>query len=279
MILPTVSWSLFPSGQFAELAYSTVPLDWVFKHLDTLVQPDYPLESYDALFGSELLSEFFGSTAKLRAFVAWRSEKKQLVVAVSGTSNVQQAFHDLRGLKHSLRSGKGSAHSGFWDVYKGIKAPALDAVQKAVSTHDVAEIVITGHSLGGAVSYYLTMLLMEDPAIDGVKIKLVVFGAPRPGDQKLAASWQNMITKYQEEHGPDSFQEYSVKAYNDGVPTLPPKAWGYCHFTRHPFYFANGQLYRIPETEYEYALFKVPDVESPEWILGVSLLITPRIFR
>lgn len=250
-------------GQFAELAYSTVTLQFVFENLATLTQVDLPLEGYDALVGSELVSDFFGTTAKLHVFVAWRSQTKQLILAISGTTTLQQALHDLRGLKHTLSSGKGAVHSGFWDIYKGIRSQALEGIQNGLKAHDVAEIVVTGHSLGAAISYFLMMDLMEGTFAPGMKLKIVVFGSPRPGDQKLSRSWQEMVQKYRAEHGDSSLEEYSIKAYNDGVPTLPPLSLGYRHFTRNPLYFVNGRLYRIPETECEYAFFKVPESDEP----------------
>lgn len=250
------------SGQFAELAYSTVPLAFVFEHLPSLTQVDFPLEEYDALVGSELVSDFFGTKANLHGFVAWRQQTKQLIVAISGTATFEQSLHDLRGFKHTLSSGKGAAHSGFWDLYKGMKSQALESVQNALEEHDVSEIVVTGHSLGGAISYFLMMHLMEDSLIAGKRLKLAVFGSPRPGDQKLASSWQEMVQRYRTQHGEHSFEEHSIKAYNDGVTALPPLFLGYRHFTRNPLYFVNSRLFRVPETECEYSLFQVPENDA-----------------
>lgn len=206
-------------GQFAELAYSTVPVGFVFENLPRLVQPDFPLEGYEALQGSILVSEFFGDIARVHVYVAYRPQPKQLIIAISGTATFQQALQDLKAVKHNLSSGYGAAHSGFCEIYKGIKSRTLDGMQKGLGEHDVEEVVITGHSMGGAVAYFLMLDLLAGhitPAYT-TKLKLVVFGSPRPGDTKLAKSWQELLKSYRNKNGEDSVTEYSVKGYNDGL--------------------------------------------------------------
>lgn len=59
-------------------------------------------------------------------------------------------------------------------------------------------------------------------------------------------------------------REYNIKAYNDGVSSLPPLTAGFRHPTRHPgiIYCVRGKMYRIPdgiEADAEAAYFKVHD--------------------
>jgi hypothetical protein len=149
-------------------------------------------------------------------------------------------------------------------------------MKKGFDAYDIHELVITGHSMGGAISYLLMLdLLSENVALPpGLHLKLAVFGSPRPGNEKFASYWQELLKGYRAKNGEDSIKEYSVKAYNDGesrpsteymsiytvnagVPSLPPLSVGYRHCTRHPLYFVHGRLYHVPESEHEYALFNV----------------------
>ncbi|KAE9392584.1 alpha/beta-hydrolase [Gymnopus androsaceus JB14] len=246
-------------GQFTELAYTNaVPVDFLFKNLTILMKPDFPLESYDALHGSVLVSEFFGKVAHLHGYVAYRCEKKQLIVAVSGTSTAVQAIQDLRTLWHRHKSGKGLVHSGFWKLYKGIRPFIYEGIRKGLK-EDVGELVITGHSMGGAVSYLLLLdlLVSNDIIPANLPIKLVVFGAPRPGDTKLSKFYQELVAEYRKKNGNAAFSEYFVKAYNDGVPALPPLLLGYRHFTQTPLYYDHSRLYHVPSSDSEYTLFRV----------------------
>ena len=109
-------------GQFAEIVYSAVPVEVIYSMLDKLVQPLFPLEGYSAVANSKLVSAFRGKVANLPGYVAYRPATKQLILAFSGTSSLMHALHDLRTLTHRHKSGRGAVHSGFWGLYKGIKA-------------------------------------------------------------------------------------------------------------------------------------------------------------
>lgn len=191
----------------------------MFENLHLLTQVDFPLEGYDALLGATLVADFFGTVAHLHVFLAYRPQTKQLIVSISGTATLPQALQDLKAMKHTLSSGRGAVHAGFWGVYKGIKSQTLEGIQKGLRDHAVDELVITGHSMGGAVSIFLTLDLLagEIPLPQGLNIKLVAYGTPRPGDQKLSKSWQAQVQAYRNKNGESSFKEFSIKAYNDGL--------------------------------------------------------------
>ena len=207
------------AGQFAEVAYSAVPMEILIKYFTPLRQPGYPLETYDALHDTVLVDSFHGTSAGLPIFIAYRSPLGQLVVAVSGTSSVKQALQDLRVLRCPHPSGRGTVHTGFWTLYQDIKTQAITGIQKGVADYPVREIVLTGHSLGGSIAYLLCLDLLADHQIwlkNHINIKVVSFGPPRTGDAALVEYFQELSTSYQKAHGQDAFKEYSVKGYNDG---------------------------------------------------------------
>ncbi|KAG9221889.1 hypothetical protein CCMSSC00406_0005714 [Pleurotus cornucopiae] len=264
---PELHVELSELGQFAEIVYSAVPVEVIFSMLDRLVQPLFPLEGYSAVANSKLLSAFKGKVANLPGYVAYRPETKQLILAFSGTSSFMHALHDLRTLTHRHKSGRGAVHSGFWGLYKGIKASAIEAVRKALESEDVDEIVVTGHSMGGAVSCLLMLdILRDDTVFDRptVPLKLVTFGPPRCGDSKMGEYWRELTALRHSKYGENSFKEYLVKGYNDGVPSLPPYSIGYRHFTPNPLYFLWGHLYHIPPSESEHTLFDLQQEDAAE---------------
>ncbi|KIK56415.1 hypothetical protein GYMLUDRAFT_247918 [Collybiopsis luxurians FD-317 M1] len=120
----------------------------------------------------------------------------------------------------------GLAHSGFWQLYKGTRPFILDGLRKGIEQYRsdgaIEELIVTGHSMGGAVSYLLLLdqlLVPNDILPANLRIKLVAFGAPRPGDAHLADYYRELVDEYRKKNGGDSaFSEYLVKAYNDGVP-------------------------------------------------------------
>ena len=187
-------------------------------------QPGYPLDTYDALDDAVLVDSFHGPFTDIVVFIAYRPLLGQLVVAVSGTSSIKQALQDLRIFRRSHPSGRGTVHTGFWTIYKDIKAQAITAIQKGVADYLVREIVLTGHSMGGSIVYLLCLDLFADHQKWlkdlNINIKVVAFGPPRTGDAALVDHFQELSLSYQKIQGQDAFKEYSVKGYNDGRPLI-----------------------------------------------------------
>ncbi|KAJ7223674.1 alpha/beta-hydrolase [Mycena haematopus] len=236
-------------GQFTEITYSTLPTQFIFDNLTTLMEPGFPLEGYHSVRDAKLVSAFAGKTADLPGYLVYRPHTKQLILAFSGSKTLLHAFYDLRALQHRHPSRRGKVHSGFWKLYMGTKPFALEAIRKGLAGHDVAELVITGHSMGAVVSQlFLIDILRDDTlvSIGSIPLKLVVFGAPRSGNEELVKYWCELLDNHRVKYGEASVSEYSVKAYNDGVPSLPPLAFGYRHYARSPLYFEHGRLYQVP---------------------------------
>ena len=138
--------------------------------------------------------------------------------------------------------------------------------------------------MGGALSNYLVVgLLTSDGMLPaGTRVKIVTFGSPRVGDAAFASFWKKLAEEYRSSHGRDSFQEYSLRAYNDGrsdrisarrlncnrspfllgVPMLPPMTIGYAHHTANALFLRDDRLFRIPESEKEYGSYDIPAVED-----------------
>ncbi|EGO00311.1 hypothetical protein SERLA73DRAFT_180832 [Serpula lacrymans var. lacrymans S7.3] len=256
---PDLHLELATLGQFSELVYCPFPLEFAFNNLALLLSPGFPLEGYDALNTSDFVRSFHGSVANLSGFIVRRQKTEQLVVAISGTSSIWQAAYTIRAhqVAHSVGSGC-KVHSGFWSLYLGIRSQVFDAIRESLEGHIIGELVITGHSMGGAMSYLLAFDILNSDEIQitrGLKLKIVTFGAPRCGNEALVQCWRSLVDGCRTEYGRGSVQEYCVKGYNDGVPSLPPLKLGYRHFSQNPLYYVHGRLYHIPESESECALF------------------------
>ena len=137
--------------------------------------------------------------------------------------------------------------------------------------------------MGAALSYYLAVELLTNDEIvpPGTRIKIVAFGSPRVGDQAFSSFWKKLVEEYRSSHGQDSFQEYSVRAYNDGelyyvairqhecnlpflvgVPMLPLVKIGYVHHTTNPLFLRNDRLFIIPDSEKDYGSFGIPPTDD-----------------
>jgi len=257
-------------GQFAELAHGSLSPDFIWNNMDALMQTDFPLQGYDALSGSKLLSVFHGTVSGLQGYIAYRPApgaeqpgSGQLIVAFSGTSSIYQALRnlDLRPVSHPVKGG-GYVHSGFWKMYDGIRLQAIDELVHAqVLEPNIGEIVFTGHSMGGAMSYLFALDVLGRnsaetlPQERPITLTLALFGSPRVGNQALVEHWRTVVAGRSRSGSP--VNEYSVKGYNDGVPTLPLHSLGYRHLALKPLYLAHGRLFHVPDTQPEHSFFPV----------------------
>ena len=215
-----LSFELTEIGQFAEVAPNSLYTQFIFDNLDWLLDVDSPFEGYTALRESILVGAARGRVAKLNAFVAYRPIRKQLIASFSGTSSFAQSVQDIRTLKIRHPHGHGCAvHTGFWKMYEGVREELIAIVKAGLNDHEVDELVITGHSMGGALSHLfaIDLLTPERPEFPKeLRIKIAVFGAPRCGNAALVELWLGLAREYREKHGMDSIEELSVKAYRDG---------------------------------------------------------------
>jgi hypothetical protein len=134
-------------GQFAELAYTPVPLPYIFDNIDTLAREHFPLEGYDALAASQLVHLTRGKVADVQSFSAYRPSTRQLITAFSGTTNIAQCLYDLRLSHHRWHNGqvrRGQVHSGFWKMFKGLRMSIMRSLEAACKQYDIEELVLTG---------------------------------------------------------------------------------------------------------------------------------------
>ncbi|KAG8857675.1 hypothetical protein FRB96_005693 [Tulasnella sp. 330] len=255
-------------GQFTEIAHGSMRPADIWKVLPRLLMPGFPLQGYTYLEGSELVEVFLGTVALVQGYVAYRPQNKQLIISFSGTSSSSQVIADLKGWHVAYPTAdadsKGSqVHAGFWQLYSGVRTLALDALKKGLETREVSEVIITGHSMGGVLSYLFTLDMLDTTVattlsfVPGTPLTIVVLGSPRAGNKALVACWRKRLSLYRNTHGQDRLKEWSVRAYQDGVPALPNAFMGYRHFAEAPLYLYHGRLYHIPQSEIESTIFTV----------------------
>lgn len=106
-------------------------------------------------------------------------------------------------------------HEGFSNAYMSVR----DTIHEFMKTNPVSKVVLTGHSLGGALATIGAVDVQynfdRDPRI---KIEVFTFGAPRVGNGGFRDSFNRRV--------PDSYRFiYGM----DIVPALPRPWQGYSH--------------------------------------------------
>ncbi|KAH8828521.1 alpha/beta-hydrolase [Flagelloscypha sp. PMI_526] len=146
--------------------------------------------------------------------VAHDRSDNSIVVAHEGTTSddatsilndLQFGLVDLNTAKFPQFVDSGAeVHSGFQDAFY---------VQDALVSKNSTKVLITGHSLGGAIALMDAMMFKQilDPSID---IKTITFGTPRGGNQE----WADLVDKNLGDN------QMFMTNRNDIVPQLPPAA-------------------------------------------------------
>lgn len=152
-----------------------------------------------------------------------------IVIAFRGTSSLRDWLTDMEFPLRPVAGGR--VHEGFLSAINSVmvKLTAELSGSEVFKYQPVLPIVVTGHSLGGALAVLCAWYLQDRGyAIDSV----YTFGQPRVGDKAFAATYQAVL-------GAKTFR---VVNQNDIVPRVPGVLMGYRHHGIHAFIDANGYL-------------------------------------
>ncbi|KAJ6468611.1 Alpha/Beta hydrolase protein [Mycena vitilis] len=189
--------------------------------------------------GNTLVESF--STGDAHGFIARDDTRKEIVVSFRGSFDLVDVATDLDvfltpfvslGLHKSF-----NVHSGFLAAYNSVAEVVLPTVKAQLAKFPKYNIVITGHSLGGALASLCASSLK--PMLPGVSMKLYTFGQPRTGDAQFAAFVESTI-------GVNNIFR-AVHTF-DGVPTMVPRILGYEHHATEYWQFKDPGLFTSPPT-------------------------------
>jgi hypothetical protein len=108
-----------------------------------------------------------------------------LFIIFKGTSTLEDVITDLQFFqKDDSYNIPGEIHSGFYDVLKDRFQEFIDIITRAI--HENKSIIISGHSLGGALATVLFSYIQANYYHFIENIKLYTFGCPRVGDKPFA---------------------------------------------------------------------------------------------
>lgn len=208
---------------FAESA-PPVAADIVYQRLSAAAyQPEAVVRHQVKELGYEFIKHVRDRFTGADAIVA--SNDRNVVVAFRGTEkDYADMVTDLKFKKHDMMVAAGGrmvpVHRGFLEQWNSIKADLHAVVSIASDKNGLKNVIVTGHSLGGALAVLATL---EWPWLEGC----ITFGAPRVGDDKIRCA----VRKSEILH-----RRYVFGA--DIVPAIPMLALGYRHDCR-PIYLTR----------------------------------------
>uniref|UniRef100_A0A0D6QWV1 Fungal lipase-type domain-containing protein n=1 Tax=Araucaria cunninghamii TaxID=56994 RepID=A0A0D6QWV1_ARACU len=175
----------------------------------------------------------------LQAFVGIAEDLNSIVIAFRGTqeNSLQNWVEDLfcKKLDLSYPDMPGAmVHHGFYSAYHNtsLRPRIVEAVQVAQQKRDGFTIMVTGHSMGGAMAAFCALDLAVNFGVDDIEV--MTFGQPRVGNSIFASYYSTLVPK-----------TIRVTHEHDIVPHLPPyythfPRWTYFHFPREVWLYDVG---------------------------------------
>ncbi|KAL0586249.1 hypothetical protein ABG067_004098 [Albugo candida] len=150
--------------------------------------------------------------------VGYSSDRDAIVISFRGSSNIKNWIANIKFRKKRAYNEYPEAlvHRGFYELYQKVAAQVLASIRKIRHEHATAVILLTGHSLGGAIA---SICAFELKLLHGLDAHAVyTFGQPRLGNLAFAKLVQYYV--------PNLFR---VIHADDLVPRLPPSYLHYHH--------------------------------------------------
>eukprot|EP00475_Leptophrys_vorax_P043490 TRINITY_DN838_c0_g1_i3.p1 TRINITY_DN838_c0_g1~~TRINITY_DN838_c0_g1_i3.p1 ORF type:complete len:198 (-),score=35.22 TRINITY_DN838_c0_g1_i3:117-710(-) len=156
----------------------------------------------------------------------------KVVVAFRGTKgrSIQDWIDNARFTKQTAIFGGNSTsvHSGFLESYTRHRDAVYQAVMSLTNDYPGVPVVVTGHSLGGALAAICAMDVHYN--FDVRDVYLINFGSPRVGDYAFSSLFQNGLKG----------RSWRVTHDHDIVPHVPIEAMDFHHIGTEVWYTSDN---------------------------------------
>ncbi|MCX2543250.1 lipase family protein [Pseudomonas sp. COW5] len=138
-----------------------------------------------------------------QAFITHNDEL--ILIAVRGTAEIiADGLRDADALQVPFEEGDGQVHRGFYEAVQKAYDFAVKYLEKFYTGQN---LLICGHSLGGAITLLLSEMLRRRAGFN-YNIQLYTYGAPRAGDADFVKGAADLV-------------HHRMVNHNDPVPSVP----------------------------------------------------------
>ena len=162
---------------------------------------------------------------------------KSLYICFKGTSNLNdwKTNLNLKLVKYQKNNIDFYVHNGYYNQYNNIKYKLYNYLIYNKVNYD--NIIICGHSLGGALANICAFDIVDKPFIHNKNVICVTFGSPRIGDKNFV----NLYNSF-------NISTHRIVISGDPVPKLPLNGY-YLHVCSSIF-FKDDKIYIKPNKAY-----------------------------
>ena len=195
------------------------------------------------------LTIFEDQKAETRAITGYDSDLNAVVLSFRGTKSLENLIQDVTFIPTDFPICPGCVvHKGFLTAYNSLKSKSvINNMIDLSKKYPNARVIVTGHSLGGAMSH----LAAIDLSVLNLNVSIYTFGSPRTGNKMFAEFFNKQILG-------DNFR---ITYKNDPIPMVPPNnILGFYHAGTE-IHYVDFMRYGVLPTYYD---------SSPSWRLNLD---------
>lgn len=135
---------------------------------------------------------------KYNVLLAKRASDHLYVLATAGTESKASLQLDLlRSFVPYLGDTERQVHEGFFQLSQSLRTDSrVDHFIQEVASNPQNKLLLTGHSLGGAVAIITAKSLDESHILPTSQLEVITFGAPMPGNRAFVECLQDLPSEY-----------------------------------------------------------------------------------
>jgi len=168
----------------------------------------------------------------LQGYIGILPSTQTIYVTFRGSSSLLNWIDNLKIKKipyDSYPECNCSVHKGFYSTTINLKSETIKNVNLLKTKYNYNNVIITGHSLGAAIS----QLMMMELRLNNIYSTVYNYGQPRIGDINYA----NFVSSINKQN----LNRFTH--YKDVVPHIPPNEMDYHHSCNEIYENENGYLY------------------------------------
>ncbi|KAH9411665.1 lipase [Ordospora pajunii] len=144
-----------------------------------------------AIEDSDLLKVCLDASEVVQHVVFYDREHRRMVVSFKGTTNSEDAIEDINC--EYTRFSDGFAHNGFLRLSMLFINNHIDAIRQMLEAMSCSRLLLSGHSLGGAISVMTKIIVEEKKLLPGVNVEAIGFSAPPVVSEEIASRYTDGI--------------------------------------------------------------------------------------
>lgn len=174
----------------------------------------------------------YDTKTDIEGYIGYLPSSKSIYTVIRGTSSILNIIDDIEFRKIpyiTYPECNCNVHHGFYNSALSIRNKTIEVIRILKKYYPKYSVIMTGHSLGGAVAQLLGMEIEKE----GIKVEIYNFGQPRIGDENYRDFVNSIIND----------RLWRFTHYQDMVPHIPPtKGMMFLHSCREVYEDEIGNL-------------------------------------